>query len=126
MEDFDSGDFSQKAKTEKTLAVMRKFGLRTKEKQEVEFFFYADAEDNASNLAIDLSKLGYEIYAVEKSGGNGKWSVIGCTKPIPIAEGPLTKWAEAMESLAQQHRCMFDGWGTLADPPPDPLAEIEE
>jgi regulator of RNase E activity RraB len=76
--------------------------------QPLEFFFYADTEDKGSNLAIELTKLGYEVDAVEKSGD--KWSIIGVTPIMKIDEATLTEWGEAMYSLAYEMEVLFDGW----------------
>jgi regulator of RNase E activity RraB len=116
MKKFKSDQSLQKEKTSKTLEVMLGFGLRTKPTQEVEFFFYADNENDASNLAIELHNLGCEIECVDNSAGRADiWLVSGWTSAMPMDEDSLTKWAEAMDKLAASNRCTFDGWGTFAD-----------
>ena len=81
--------------------------------REVEFFFYADTEDKASNLTIELSKLGYTVYQVDKS--ENKWSIIGATPLMKIDEATLIEWGEAMYSLADKMEVLFDGWGMLIE-----------
>ena len=91
------------------LSLSKKYGGNTGHLLQVEFFFYADTEDKGSNLAIELSKLGYSVYGVERSGD--KWSIIGTTTLMKIDEESLTKWGEAMYALADEAEVLFDGWG---------------
>jgi regulator of RNase E activity RraB len=95
------------------LSLSKKYGGRTGQLQQVEFFFYADSEDKSSNLAIELSKLGYDVYGAESSGD--KWSIIGATQLMKIDEATLAKWGEAMYSLAEDMEVLFDGWGMLIE-----------
>lgn len=46
----------------KSIEAVKKFNLQFKNKQSFEFFFYADKEDDADNLAIILHSLGYSLY----------------------------------------------------------------
>jgi regulator of RNase E activity RraB len=98
---------------DRLLALSKKYGGKTGHLQQVEFFFYADSEDKGSNLAIELSKLGYDVYGVEKS--KDQWSVIGATPLMKIDEATLTKWGEAMYALASELEVLFDGWGMLIE-----------
>ena len=80
----------------------------------IEYFFYTDEEEKANDLAIELKKLGYEIYEIsppyEKTG---QWSITGCTHTVEFNEEELTKWSEQMVQLGYDNDCKFDGWGTL-------------
>lgn len=91
------------------LSLSKKYGGKTGHLQQVEFFFYADSENKGSNLAIELSKLGYDIYGVEKI--NDSWSIVGATPLMKIDEVTLTKWGAAMYALADELEVLFDGWG---------------
>ncbi len=95
------------------LSLSKKYGGKTGQLQQVEFFFYADSQDKASNLAIELSKLGYDIYGVERS--RNSWSVIGCTPLMKIDEATLSEWGEAMYAIADEMNVLFDGWGMLIE-----------
>lgn len=100
------------------LSVSKKFGGKTGQMQQVEFFFYADSQDKASNLAIKLSNLGYKVYGVEKSRyktKDDKWSIIGATSPMIIDEPTLTKWTEAMLTLADEMDVEYDGCGMMLE-----------
>lgn len=81
--------------------------------QQIEFFFYADTEDKGSNLAIELSGMGYSVYGIDKSGDN--WSIIGATPMMRVDEETLTQWGEAMYALADKMDALFDGWGMLME-----------
>jgi len=93
------------------LTLTKEYSGKTDHTQSVEFFFYANTEDKACNLAIELRRLDYEVYCIDKS--TDKWSVIGCTPPISLNETRLTEWGESMYELANEHGIEFDGWGKL-------------
>ncbi len=95
------------------LSNSKKYGGKTGHMQPIEFFFYSDTEDKGSNLAIELAEMGYSVYGVDKSGDN--WSIIGATPIMTIDEEALTKWAEAMYTLADKMHVLFDGWGMLVE-----------
>ena len=97
----------------KLLSLSKKFGGKTGQLQQLEFFFYADSENKGSNLAIELSKLGYVIYGVEVA--EDKWSIIGTTPLMKADEITLTKWGQAMYALANEMEVLFDGWGMLIE-----------
>jgi hypothetical protein len=90
------------------LSLSKKFGGKITGEQKVTFFFYADTEDLGSNLAIELSRLGYDIYGVECSGN--KWSVIGNTSAMKIDTKSLTNLGKSMYFLAEEMNVEFDGW----------------
>jgi len=95
------------------LSLSKKHGGKISHMQQVEFFFYADTEDKGSNLAIELSGMGYSVYGIDKSGD--KWSVIGATPMMTVDEDTLTKWGEAMYALADRIDVVFDGCGMLME-----------
>ena len=102
---------------ERVIDLMDYFGTRNNAELSVEFFFYADKQDDASNLAIELNKLQYEIYDVgEPLTAKDKWSVIGATPKMCVADESMNSWTDQMEKLAEENNCVFDGWGTLIDP----------
>lgn len=111
---------SKKEANARVLELMEHFGTKDNSVLSVEYFFYADKEDNACNLAIELHKLGYEIYNVSEPDAQFKqWSIIGCTSKINMDDNSVTEWTDKMESLAEENNCRFDGWGTLIDPDKD-------
>ncbi|MBK9983899.1 MAG: ribonuclease E inhibitor RraB [Saprospiraceae bacterium] len=57
----------QKTMSSAVLRQLYKLGLDEKDSQQIEFFFYADHQDNANNLAIALSRLGYTVEKSEPS-----------------------------------------------------------
>ena len=81
----------------------------------VEFFFYANTRDDASNLAIELSRLGYKIECVDKSSNDKNWCISGWTLEMKMDSDSLTQWTDKMDRLAEENKCEFDGWGTFAD-----------
>jgi regulator of RNase E activity RraB len=108
---------SRKEANARVLELMDHYGKKDNPVLPVGFFFYADKQDDASNLAIDLSKLGYEIYNVYEPDANCKqWAVIGNTPKMDMSETALTEWTDKMEGLAEENNSVFDGWGTLIDP----------
>ena len=97
------------------LQVFKKKGGVSEKQAPVEFFFYTDEEDKASNLAIELNKLGYEVYSIDRLALDGKWSVTGRTQLMKMTTRTITKWSKQMVELGYQNDCDFDGWGTLAE-----------
>ena len=95
------------------LSLSKKHGGKTSQLQQVEVIFYADSEDKGSNLAIELSKLGYQLYGIERSAN--KWSIIGATPLMKIDEECLTKWGDAMYALGEEMEVLFDGFGMLIE-----------
>ena len=81
--------------------------------KELEFFFYTNDIDKANNLAIELYKLGYHVYGIEKNSINGEFSILGLTTQIDMDDEIVTKWSEQMCKMAFENDCRFDGWGTL-------------
>jgi hypothetical protein len=67
----------------KWLELSKKFGASVEELQPVEFFFYAQTENEASDLLVDLHNLGFVLYAVGECKEE-RWSVIGATPPISV------------------------------------------
>lgn len=96
----------------KWIELSKNFGASLDELQPVEFFFYAQTENEASDLLIDLHNLGYVPYGVGACD-NKRWSVIGATPPISIKESDFKVWVEMMYALADKHNSLFDGWGML-------------
>ena len=95
---------------------MKRFGGKSNPLQSVEFFFYSDEEDKANNLAIELSKLGYEVYGVHPPlYEGGQWSVTGLTLPMKLEDEDFNNWSKQMVQLGYECDCKFDGWGTLIE-----------
>ncbi|MBI4945487.1 MAG: ribonuclease E inhibitor RraB [Bacteroidetes bacterium] len=108
---------SRKGANARVLELMEHFGAKNNSLMSVEFFFYANKQDDASNLLIDLSKLGYKIYTVdEPDAAKKQWAIIGNTPKMDVSETALAEWTEKMERLAIENNSAFDGWGTLIDP----------
>ncbi|MBC7861524.1 MAG: ribonuclease E inhibitor RraB [Bacteroidia bacterium] len=99
--------------SKKVLEILKDFGMKEGELKHVEFFFYAGNENDASNLAIELSKLGYLVKSDNSVGENTKWCITGWTTKINMEEEPFMKWYEAMSLLAEESNCEFDGYGTF-------------
>ena len=107
---------SQKLANARVLEIVKHFGAKDNSVLAIEFFFYADRQDDASNLAIDLYRLGYEIYGVNAPEGACKqWSVIGSTPKMSADDEAMYAWTVSMEKLGMANNCIFDGWGTLID-----------
>lgn len=95
---------------------MKRFGGKPDPFQRVEFFFYSDKEDKANNLAIELNRLGYEVYGTHQpETGDTQWSVIGCTPPMKLYGKEFDNWYKQMVQTGFEYDCKFDGWGTLIE-----------
>jgi len=106
----------QKEMNTQTLTQLSKYGVTDNSELKLEFFFYTDTQDKASNLAIELKKMNYNIEPVDKSAGDPKlWAITGWTTPIRIDITTVTKWTEQMCKIGFENDCDFDGWGTNPD-----------
>ena len=100
----------------KSIEALRKFQLSFKTSQSFEFFFYADSENAAANLAVAWHRLGYTVYEVAAPGlASDKYSVIGNTPPRETEVKKIDEWCKQMMQLARENDCLFDGWGTLIE-----------
>lgn len=110
----------RKAANSRVLELIDHFGTKDNSLLSMEFFFYADKQDDASNLAIELHKLGYQIYKVhEPDTISAQWGIIGATPKMKMDDDSVSEWSEKMELLAKENNARFDGWGTLIDPDND-------
>ena len=106
----------QKEMNTQTLTQLSKYGVTDNSELKLEFFFYTDTQDKASNLAIELKKMNYNIEPVDKSAGDPKlWAITGWTTPIKMDITTVTKWTEQMCKIGFENDCDFDGWGTNPD-----------
>jgi hypothetical protein len=77
------------------LQVFKKKGGASEKQLQVEFFFYTNEEDKASNLAIELNRLGYEVKSIDRQVIDGKWSITGRTQPMKMTTRTITKMVKA-------------------------------
>ena len=106
----------QPALNSRVFQLMKRFGGKSDSTQPVEFFFYSDEEDKANNLAIELSRMGYEVYGVyQPESGYTQWAVIGCTPPMKLCGKQFDDWTMQMAQKGFESDCKFDGWGTLIE-----------
>ncbi len=100
----------------RTLEQLEKYSTSENSGLRMEFFFYTDEQNKASNLAIDLSKLGYRIDTVDRSEGDeGLWVVTGLTTKMKSDLNTMNDWTTLMWKIGFENDCEFDGWGTLVD-----------
>jgi regulator of RNase E activity RraB len=82
----------------------------------VEFFFFANNQQKATDLAKVLSKMGYTVYSCTTcTHDKSLYSICGCTPKMKMADKFMSNWAEQMCKLGFEHDCKFDGWGTSPD-----------
>jgi tetratricopeptide (TPR) repeat protein len=113
---FKKSVIRQREMNDQTLTQLSKYGVNDQSQLTLEFFFYTDKQDKASNLAIELKKLNYNIETVDKSAGDSNlWIVTGWTTPIKMDLSAVTKWTEQMCKIGFDNDCDFDGWGTNPD-----------
>jgi hypothetical protein len=91
----------------------------------VEFFFYADRENDACNLAIELHKLGYQVDGLREPGNTrDQWAITGITPKMKTEGEEFISWMDRMDELAKGNCCMFDGWGAMVDPADEDLEKL--
>lgn len=98
--------------TKRIRELLPEFGGDMHEERELEFFFYADTEEDAKALSAEIEKhkLGKEITI---DFFRDSYSVIGLTEKKMTYAQPLEKWIKQMNELAFKFDCEFDGWGSL-------------
>lgn len=112
MEEEEDELSSERHKTRAVFDVQNRFGLEFKGRQCFDCFFFANNENDANNLAIELHNLGYEVDMHEnEEPGKYRWSITGTTMEIDSSEENIARWSEEMVKLAKAHRAEFDGWG---------------
>ncbi|MFH1196426.1 MAG: ribonuclease E inhibitor RraB [bacterium] len=103
----------QRKLNKRVLDLREESGFNSSNEARIEFFFYSHDENNAANLSVDLYKLNYEIYGVEKAPGENEWSIIGITPFMKLDVDVITEWTGLMYGIAGKHSSLFDGWGTM-------------
>lgn len=106
----------QKGMNTQTLSQLSKYGITDSVDLKLEFFFYTNEQNKASNLAIELKKLNYQIDKVDTAATDRKqWVVNGWSTKIKMDLQTVTNWTSQMCKLGYDNDCDFDGWGTLPD-----------
>lgn len=93
--------------------LLHAFGLAPEREQEVEFFFYAATQSAARRLAAVLKEMEYDVWLDICPVAELRFSITGMTTKIGMADRTLQLWTQKMCGLAEQHGCVFDGWGTI-------------
>ena len=103
---------SQLSMAPQTLAQLRAHGVGSESRLRLEFFFFTDTEEKASNLAAVLTARGYATEHGIAAADDGTFIVTGWTDRILMSEGNVTGWTESMCRTGFESDCEFDGWGT--------------
>lgn len=102
--------------TPKTMAQLRKIGVKEEQLLKVEYFFYADKIEDARSLAAALKELDYEVdYALSADSCTTQYVITGITNRIVMNDDTMVNWTRKMWELGDMHQCTFDGWGTGPD-----------
>ena len=112
---FNKNLASQKRMNFDTLLQLGKYGVDNDSQLRLEYFFYTNEQDKASNLAIELSKLGYEVTVDISEGNKDQWVITGWTTKMQMDLNTVTGWTNQMCKLGYDNDCDFDGWGTFPD-----------
>lgn len=115
-EEFEDRSQGHKVGAKRFLKLHNHFSsVKNIQPQPVEFFFYATRKECAEALRTDLEKFDYELYESDVSS-DGRYSIIGATKPIILTDENLGEWVQKMNELGFINDCEFDGWGALSGP----------
>lgn len=115
-EDFEENLKGQDTTISETLRVLSEFNLKTKDKLEIDFFFYTDTAEKASELSRALKKLDFEVSCHEPTSNRNIFSVICWTDKMVNDEELLIYWSKYMCQLAYTLDCEYDGWGMVTYP----------
>jgi regulator of RNase E activity RraB len=113
--EFNSSASKQKQMNTETLEELFKYGINYASELMLEFFFYTNTQDKASNLAIELKKFNYQIDKVDTAASDKKlWVINGWTTKMKVDLQTVTNWTTQMCKVGYDNDCDFDGWGTDA------------
>jgi regulator of RNase E activity RraB len=105
-EDLDA----QKARNESLVEVFLEHGADLGEKRPIDFFFYANSQQDAIALAADLGPLGFASVDVANEAFDGKWGVTA-VRLDSIAAVTDEAFVGRLVRLAATYLAEFDGWG---------------
>ena len=95
--------------------LLHALGLPPGREQEVEFFFYAATRSAARRLVVILKEMHYDVEFHICPRAELRFAVTGMTTKMGMDDRTLQLWTQKMCGLAEQHGCVFDGWGTIVD-----------
>lgn len=95
-----------------TLQQLKEYKVTEDTQLKLEFFFYTNANDKASQLTEALKALGYDVDFGEAARDKKLLIVTGWTVKIKMDELTVLKWTEDMTRLGYKYDAEFDGWGT--------------
>lgn len=94
------------------ISALREHNVTDEKTLPLEFFFYTNTEEKASNLSNELASLEYSS-SYEISAYNRKEFLInGWSTPIQMDGNSILQWTADMCNRGAKHDCEFDGWGT--------------
>ena len=95
-----------------TLEQLRKINVSADKELKLEFFFYTNSLDKASQLSAELKKLNYASDHGFAAGSKTEYLVNGWTNKIKMSDEVVKDWTKQMCEIGYKYDCEFDGWGT--------------
>lgn len=97
-----------------TLEELRKVGITSNQKLQLEYFFYCYSEKKAEELISALKNdFKYNIAPTKKI--QNVFIVNGWTIKIKMEIENIENWITKMCDLSLKYDCEFNGWGTIPD-----------
>ena len=90
-------------------------GIGEDKKLSLEFFFYTNSAEKATNLARDLEALKYSVTTENSVSDKKLFLVTGWTTKMEMSEPIVMDWTTKMTEMGYKCDCEFDGWGTSPD-----------
>lgn len=109
---FNSNLHKQLQLTPLTLDELRKLNIDSDEELKLEYFFYTNTLEKASQLAVELKKLNYTIQHDVSANDKKIFIITGWTTKMKVRDEVIKQWTKQMCELGYQFDCDFDGWGT--------------
>jgi hypothetical protein len=95
-----------------TICQLRKYDVTDDTELKLEFFFYTNTEEKASELDDILKKKGYEVKRMPAAHDKDLQVITGWTRKMKMTDAIVIAWTREMCELGYASDCEFDGWGT--------------
>lgn len=94
-----------------TIAGLRQHSVTEDKHQKIEYFFYTDTRQKATDFAAILNTH-YTGATVSQQPQQKEFMISGWTNEISMTDSSIAYWINHMCELGYKYDCDFDGWGT--------------
>lgn len=114
-QDFKKNISKQMQMTPMTMEQLRQIDVTEEKELKLEFFFYTNTTEKASQLETELIKLNYTVENRQSASNKKEFIVTGWTIKMKMSDAIVSNWTKEMCEIGYKFDCDFDGWGTSPD-----------